>query len=139
MFTRINLELGDQWLLEGTFRKDGSTRFAPRHRWGYFYAIGGAWIFSDSLKTKVKGLSFGKLRLTYGRTGSDQVDDYAYMGQWQPSSVPYQYGAWPGLVQTQPMNEDLRWQVTRKIEAGLTLEWWNRWRIDATWYRHREL
>ena len=139
MFTRVNLELWDQWILEGTFRRDGSTRFAQGHRWGNFFALGGAWVFSEVpfLKKRRTGLTFGKLRVTYGRTGSDQVDDYAYMGQWQPSNVAYPYGDLQGLVQALPMNERLQWQITQKKELGLTLEWWNKLRMDATFYVHR--
>ncbi|MDF2192623.1 TonB-dependent receptor plug domain-containing protein [Paraflavitalea sp. CAU 1676] len=138
-FARVHLAWKKQWQWEGSGRMDASSRFYGRQRPGWFYAVGGAWIPSDApwWPKRLSKVSFARVRFSHGLTGSDQVADYAYMGQWSPSNAPYSYGAYPGWQASLPGNKLLTWAKTRKTEAGLSLEWRNRLLIDAGYYFHR--
>ena len=79
------------------------NRFGSENRFNNFASVAGAWIFSeeDFIKSNFSWLSFGKLRVSYGSTGSDQIGDYRYLSLYSnlTSSVPYQSGT-SGLYPT---------------------------------------
>ena len=70
-------------MFEGTLRYEGSTNFAPKHRWGLFYALSGSWRISEEVwfRENVRGIENLKLRASYGRIGNDK----AVLGQWRQS------------------------------------------------------
>ncbi len=71
-------------------RRDGSSRFGTNQQFGNFGSVGAAWIFSNELFLKNSPLlSFGKLRGSYGTTGSDQIGDYGYYNTYQGAAYPY--------------------------------------------------
>jgi hypothetical protein len=115
VFGRINYNWADRYLLNLSARRDGSTRFGPGHQFGNFGAIGAAWIFTEEtwFKDHLPGLSFGKLRGSYGVTGNDQIGDYKYLPLWSTVSIPYQ--GIPGYYPTAHANPDLEWETNRKL------------------------
>jgi TonB-linked SusC/RagA family outer membrane protein len=123
VFGRINFNWQDKYILNITGRRDGSSRFGPKSQFHNFGALGGAWIFSNEklIKENLPLLSFGKLRASYGTTGSDQIRDYRFLSLYNPlqQDIPYQ-----GTVAYQPnqlTNLYLEWEETRKLQFGLDL------------------
>lgn len=119
LFGRINYNLSDKYFLNLTGRRDGSSRFGPGRRFANFGAIGAAWIFSEEplAERLLPFLSFGKLRASYGITGSDQIGDYQFLDTYTTTGIPYQ-----GLVGLQParlFNPNFGWETNRKLEAAL--------------------
>jgi TonB-dependent starch-binding outer membrane protein SusC len=138
VFGRLNYSWNDKYLLNATVRRDGSGRFGPSRQWANFASIGAGWIFSEEyfFKNKIPVLSFGKLRGSYGSTGSDQVPDYAYMDLYSPNSYVYQ--AVKGLRNIKLLNPYLAWELTRKMEFGLELGFLkNKISLSASYYRNR--
>jgi TonB-linked SusC/RagA family outer membrane protein len=120
VFGRANYILSDKYILNASFRRDGSTRFGPGHRFGNFGAVGAAWIFSkESFIPPGSVLSYGKLRGSYGTTGNDQIGDYAYLDSWTATSFPYDGVA--GLSPSRIANPNYGWEVNRKLELALEL------------------
>ena len=120
LFTRINYNIENKYLLNLVDRRDGSSRFGPGNRFGNFGSIGAAWIFTE--ENWMKGLpvlSFGKLRGSYGLVGSDFIGNYAYLATYQPST--YVYNGTPGLVPSRLPNGNFQWEETRKLEVALEL------------------
>lgn len=120
VFGRLNYNHEDKYIVNFSGRRDGSSRFGPDNRFANFFAGGAAWLFSNEvfLKNKIKYLSFGKLRASYGTTGNDQIGDYQYLDVW--SNYPYRYqGA--SVIPVRLLNKDYSWEVNRKMEAGLDL------------------
>ncbi|WPV64118.1 SusC/RagA family TonB-linked outer membrane protein [Chitinophaga sp. LS1] len=118
-FTRWNYNWQDKYLLNVSYRRDGSSRFGPGRQFGDFGAIGAAWIFSEEQWMQgLTWLSFGKLRLSGGITGNDQIPDYQYKsnygvnGNYQNSST---------LSPLRIANDDYSWEENRKLEAALEL------------------
>lgn len=139
VFGRLNYNLGDKYIININVRRDGSSKFGPGRQYGNFGSVGGAWIFSEEnwVKRTLPILSFGKLRGSYGLTGSDNIPNYQYQTLWQP--VPaFLYNGLRGISIIGASDSLLQWEVKRKIEVSFDLGFFNdRFSIEATWYRER--
>ncbi len=120
-FGRVNYNIGQTYIVNATFRRDGSSRFGPGKQFGNFGAVGAAWIFSnESFMPETKNfISFGKLRGSYGTTGNDQIGDYQYLDTWMSSGFPY--GGGSVLVPSRVFNADYSWEINKKLEVALEL------------------
>ena len=77
-------------------------------------------------------LSFGKLRGSYGTTGSDQIPDYGYLDTYEPTRGPN------GLYPTQLTNRDYSWEINKKLEIGTELSFVNGiYNLGVSYYRNR--
>lgn len=136
VFGRATYNWDERYVLNATFRRDGSTRFGPGKRFGNFGAIGAAWIFSnESFIPEGAVLSFGKLRGSYGTTGNDRIDEYKYLDSW--SSTAYPYDGVAGLTPSRLANPDYRWEENRKMETALELGFFkDRILLTTNYYRN---
>ncbi|MBO9574023.1 MAG: TonB-dependent receptor, partial [Chitinophagaceae bacterium] len=121
LFGRISYNYRNKYILNLNARRDGSSRFGPGKQYGNFGSVGGAYLFSETkfFKKKFPGLSYGKLRASYGTTGSDNIGDYQYQANWGLTDVAYQ--GTRALRAMNLYNPNYSWAVTRKAEAGLEL------------------
>lgn len=118
-FTRWNYNWLDKYLLSVSYRRDGSSRFGPGRQFGNFGAIGAAWIFSeDRWMHGLEWLSFGKLRMSAGITGNDQIPDYQFIGNY---GVNGNYQHTTTLKPMRISNDRYSWEENRKLEAALEL------------------
>ncbi|MFC4478964.1 SusC/RagA family TonB-linked outer membrane protein [Flavobacterium chungangensis] len=136
-FGRINYNLHDRYYLNLTGRRDGSSRFGPGNQFASFGAIGLAWLFSkENFLKNMHWLSFGKLRGSYGTTGSDQIGDYQYLDTYTSSGISY--NAYVGLRPSRLYNPNFSWEINRKKEAALEMGLLqDRIFITAAWYQNR--
>lgn len=137
-FARATYTLADRYIVNGTFRRDGSSRFGENNKFGNFGSVGAAWIFSneDFIKNAFKILSFGKLRGSYGSTGSDGIGDYQYLSTYAAALNPY--GTQQAIKPNNLGNPNYGWEVNRKLEAAIDLGFFgNRILWTGTWYRNR--
>ncbi|WP_164714352.1 SusC/RagA family TonB-linked outer membrane protein [Chitinophaga rhizosphaerae] len=119
VFGRLNLIWANKYVIDASGRRDGSSRFGQGNRFGNFGAIGLAWIFSEENFLRSSNiLSFGKLRFSAGKTGSDLIGDYAFLTRWQSRAT---YNGIPAYTAQQHANPELQWQVDKKLEFGLQL------------------
>ena len=119
-FARLSYDWQSRYLLNVVYRRDGSSRFGPEHRFGNFYSVGAGWLFGNEpfVKERVgRVLSHGKLRFSYGRTGNDGIGDYAYMTKYSITSFPY--AGSKGFSPDNIANENLHWETTNKMDVGL--------------------
>jgi TonB-dependent starch-binding outer membrane protein SusC len=138
VFGRMGYNWMDKYLINISARRDGTSRFGPGKQFGNFGAIGAGWIFTkeDFFQNHVGFLSFGKIRGSYGTTGSDQVGDYQFVDLYSPTNLPYEGSR--GLYPFNLSNADLAWETTKKIEAGIELGFLkDRIMIQASWYQNR--
>jgi TonB-linked SusC/RagA family outer membrane protein len=136
-FGRINYNYKERYIVNFTARRDGSSRFGPGNQFAFFGAGGAAWLFSkESFLKDVHWLSFGKLRTSYGTTGSDQIGDYKFLDTYSVSGVLY--NGQTGLQPTGLYNENFAWETNRKFEAALETGFLqDRIFFTAAWYRNR--
>ncbi|MBO9731957.1 MAG: TonB-dependent receptor [Chitinophaga sp.] len=124
VFGRVNYNWEEKYIVNASFRRDGSTRFGPGNRFGNFGAVGAAWIFSkEDFMKDLHFLSFGKLRGSMGNSGNDKVGDYQYLDSWSSTNFPY--NGVPGLVPSRLPNSLYRWEESHKKEIGLELGFLN--------------
>ncbi len=136
-FGRLNLSYKNKYIVNLTGRRDGSSRFAPGRQFGNFGAVGMAWLFSEEGLFKDSSvLSFGKLRGSYGLTGSDNIGDYRFLDTY--STTQNNYNGVSGLNPTGLYNPVFGWEENKKLEAGLELGFFkDRIFISTAWYRNR--
>ncbi|MGH1517091.1 SusC/RagA family TonB-linked outer membrane protein [Chryseobacterium sp. JK1] len=136
VFGRLNYQYKNRYILNITGRRDGSSRFGENRKVASFGALGGAWLFSEEPFFKDSSwLSFGKLRGSYGITGSDNIGDYQYLDNFSVST--YIYNSVTGLIPSRLYNPDFSWEKTRKLETALELGFLkNRLNMSVSWYRN---
>ncbi len=118
---RINYSYNNRYLLTANLRYDASSKFASNRREGVFPSVGLGWIISDEDFLKdVKGLSFLKLRGSFGRLGNDQIPANSYVTT-ADINIPYVFNGQPvlGAVISQIKNGQVRWETTREYDAAV--------------------
>lgn len=136
-FSRVNYNWSDKYIIDASFRRDGSSRFGPGKEFGNFGAGGAAWLFSNEnfVSHALSFLSYGKIRASYGVVGNDQIADYQYLATYS-SSLNYQ--GISGLAPSRIANPDYSWELNRKLEAAIELGFFkDRILLSAIWYRNR--
>jgi len=136
VFGRLNYQYKNRYILNMTARRDGSSRFGENRRLASFGAVGVAWLFSEEgLLKDSPWLSFGKLRGSYGVTGSDNIGDYQYLDSYMVSD--YIYNSVTGLIPSRLYNPDYSWEKTRKLETAVELGFFrDRLNFTVSWYRN---
>jgi len=115
-FFRTNYAYNDKYLLSMSIRRDGSSRFGPDNRFGWFPAASMGWIISDeSFMKGVPVLSFLKLRGSVGMTGNASIGNYSYFGSYYST----QYNGESGIGTGNIANPDLGWEKVTQIDFGL--------------------
>ncbi len=117
VMARLNYKFNQRYLATFTFRADGSSRFGPDSRWGYFPSGALAWVISEeefmaSLRPYIPYL---KLRASIGKTGSQNLGNYDYMSLMGAAS----YEGVPGIRPSSLGNPILQWEETISKDLGL--------------------
>lgn len=121
LFGRAIYDYDDRIFFTGTLRRDGTSRFDPKYRWGLFPSTALAIKLIDNDKSTLNNL---KLRVGWGVTGQQDIGDdyYAYLARYQsglPGSL-YQFGN-EYVVTLRPNGyvADIKWEETATLNAGL--------------------
>ncbi|OXA95901.1 hypothetical protein B0A66_02025 [Flavobacterium hercynium] len=135
LFSRVNYNIANKYILNVNFRRDGSSKFGANNRFGNFGSVGGAWVFTQENFLKDNTiLSFGKLRSSYGEIGSDDIGDYQYADTFDTRT--YGNGN-ASMTAARIQNPDLKWGLTKKFEAALDLSFFNdRLSFTAAYYKN---
>ena len=133
VFGRLNYNYDDRYFIEGTVRRDGSSRFGPENRYGIFYGVAGSWNFTEeAFMQDVDWLTFGKLRASYGKTGNDRIGDFTFLGTWTGSA---NYLDAPASAPSRIANNELKWEETTILDIGLALGFLNdRLNVNIGWF-----
>lgn len=136
-FGRLNYKMDDKYILNVTARRDGSSRFGPGKQFALFGAVGATWLFSQENFLKENDvLSFGKLRMSYGSTGNDQIGDYEFLDTYTSSGMNYQ--GIVGLDPTRLFNPNFGWESNKKLEAAIETGFLkDKIFLTAAWYSNR--
>ena len=137
IFGRVNVNYDGKYIINVTGRRDGSSRFGSGKQFGNFGAIGIGWLFSEERMFKEGSvLSFGKLRASYGITGSDNIGDYKYLSTY--AITGNDYNGTSILEPTGVFNPKFGWESNNKLETAIELGFFNdRILLNTSWYRNR--
>ena len=118
---RANYALMDRYLLTVSVRADGSSKFGPDNRWGYFPSVAAGWRVSEEafLKDRVQWLSNLKLRGSWGQIGNDKIgnDKYRALANISPSYDAVFGGVfYPGGTITSLSNRSVHWERSEQME-----------------------
>lgn len=129
-FGRVNYDFNEKYLLEGSIRWDGSSRFASDVRWQSFWSAGAGWVISkENFLSNVKAINFLKLRGSYGEVGNDGLDSwYAYKSLYE---LGYNNGTEPGILLDYVADRMISWETKAQSDIALEFEILNR-RVRGT-------
>ena len=107
----------NRYVLSGTYRADGSSRYAPGHRWGHFGSVGAAWNFTSEsfMEGTQEWLKDGKLRLSWGVLGNQVNTLYAYTDMYTIENMNDE----KAYVWASKGNPDITWERTNSTDLGL--------------------
>ena len=125
-FLRTEYAYDSRYIISGILRRDGSSKFGPNNRYGWFPTLSSAWLISEESFFNVDAINFMKLRLSYGISGNDQIENFAYRALLNGEGV-YVFDDLIviGTALGRAANPDLKWETTRQLNAGLDLTLWS--------------
>lgn len=122
-FGRINYSLKDRYLLTATLRRDGSSKFGANNKYGNFPSAAVAWrVMEEDFMSDVETLSNLKVRLGWGITGNQEIDDKISLlsvGTQNDANVLIDGVLVPGITFIRTPNPDIKWESTEQINIGL--------------------
>jgi iron complex outermembrane receptor protein len=130
VYGRFNYNYDSKYLVTASLRRDGSSRFSEKNRWGTFPSVALAWrVNEESFLVDSNSLSNLKLRVSYGVTGQqDGIDNYYYQRGYNTGFLSNQYTFGDTsytTVSPQPFNPDLKWEQTTSFNIGLDFGFMN--------------
>lgn len=133
---RVNYSFKDRFLVTLTSRRDGSSRFGPNNKFGFFPSGAFAWkIANEPWMKSLPGVTDAKLRVSYGLSGNQEIGNYQYLANI--ASAPYviggalQVGAATGSIG----NPELRWEKNAQYDVGFDVGLFNnRLQLSADYY-----
>lgn len=124
-FGRVNYNFRETYLLNATFRADGSSRFAPGNRWGYFPSVSAGWVVTNAsfLSGSNNWLDFLKVRASWGQVGNQNVRFFNYLAPVTFENTNYIFGPeegvlTPGAYPNRLANPDVRWETSEQANIG---------------------
>lgn len=128
---RVQYKYDDRYLATFTVRHDGSSRFGPDSRWGWFPSGGIGWTISNEKFMKNgwvgRNINHLKLRASYGKSGSQNLGYY----NWMTMVGSNKYNEIPGIYPNNIGNNGLKWEESYMTDIALEMEFWES-RIRAT-------
>ncbi|HKZ66420.1 MAG TPA: SusC/RagA family TonB-linked outer membrane protein, partial [Chitinophagaceae bacterium] len=120
-FGRVNYSYSGRYLLSASLRRDGSSRFAPANKFGYFPAVSVGWnISNENFWTVSKDIiSSLKIRASYGKLGNQEIADYQYQGTIN-TGIVYNFNGvrYTGGLQTLVASPDIKWESKAITNVG---------------------
>ena len=136
---RANYTFKDRYIFTASFRRDGSSRFAPGNKFANFASGAVAWTISE--EEFIKNLNIFsnlKLRFSYGQTGNQAISSYQTIASLAPSNYPLDgtlSSGFAGQTYKGPLNDKLKWETTDQYNVGLDMGFWNnRISLSANYY-----
>lgn len=120
-FGRVNYSFNDRYIVTGSLRHEGSSKFGKNNKWGTFWALSGGWRISDEeFLRDVNFINDLKFRIGYGVTGNNNFSSGASTPMYSSNSLwPYE-GTW--ILSYGParnVNHDLRWEKKAELNFGI--------------------
>ncbi|NOT91846.1 MAG: TonB-dependent receptor [Ferruginibacter sp.] len=137
-FGRVSYGYLGKYLLNATIRRDGSSKFAPKNRWGTFGSVGAAWVVSDeSFFKNFKGIDFLKLRGAWGLTGNANgfADNLYKPGVSNASTAIFGDNIYSSIQAAYIPDPNLHWETVKGMDAGFDIRTMNnRLNAEVTFY-----
>lgn len=117
-FFNASYDFDNRYFLDFSIRRDGSSKFAPDHRWSTFWSAGVMWnAKSESFFQPYTWIDDLKFRVNYGTTGNSGIGNYKYFGTIGSGNL---YNGGNTLILGQAPNYDLKWETVRSFDVGFS-------------------
>ncbi|HDR52062.1 MAG TPA: SusC/RagA family TonB-linked outer membrane protein, partial [Mariniphaga anaerophila] len=117
-FSRISYNYKDKYLLYGTMRADGSSKY--QQKWGYFPTIGAGWVVSgEDFFQGVGGINFLKLRASWGQLGNDKIQASDGASTTSTINTAIDGRLVTGTITTSTFSS-LKWELTEETNVGIS-------------------
>ena len=135
-FATLAYDFDGKYFLDASYRADGSSKFAPGHRWGHFYSVGGMWdLKKENFLKDVDWLDLLQARATYGLVGnSTGAGSYDYYGLFGTGSM---YNGQSSMGISNPSNSTLTWEKVGSFNAGVSFGFLDRVVLNVDAYRRK--
>lgn len=145
-FGRLSYSYQERFLLNATFRADGSSRFAQGNRWGYFPSVSAGWVMSNESFMQSTPFDFFKLRASWGQVGNQNIPAFRYLAIVKTDQTNYYFGtedfdssgntvgAYPSTLP----NPDLKWETSEQLNFGVDAQFLNgHMTVNADYYQKK--
>ena len=131
--SRLKYNYKNKYFVEGSFRRDGSSRFYKENRWGNFWSVGATWSISrEDFMRNVSWVDDLRFRASYGEVGNDRsVGYYGYMALY---SVANKYGGATAAYKSQNEALDLVWEAEKSFSTALEGRLFNRMNFTLEYF-----
>jgi TonB-linked SusC/RagA family outer membrane protein len=138
-FSRANYNYKGKYIASASIRRDGSSRFGPGNKWGYFPSLSLGWFISDeSFMNNLGFVSNMKIRASYGFTGNDQFADYRWIATLSQQRVAFNNYLGATYYPSGFTNPELGWERSQQLNLGLDVGLFNnRLVIESNFYNTR--
>ncbi|APS39208.1 SusC/RagA family TonB-linked outer membrane protein [Salegentibacter sp. T436] len=144
-FGRASFDIANKYLVSGSVRRDGSSRFGGDNKWSIFPALSVGWkLHNENFLADSNVLNQLKLRAGYGVTGNQEIGpNYGYFGTYNPSvgGARYQFGnQFYNTLRPEAYDSNLKWEELQTYNVGIDYGFFNN-RISGTieaYYRETE-
>ena len=130
--SNLTYDFRDRYYISASFRRDGTSRFAPESRWGNFYSLGASWRISEEpFMKKYEWLDNLTLRLSYGEQGNERISNYyAWLGLYD---VIKDAGN-SGFNLNTLTNTSLKWERNKQTNFGIETKLLERFYVSAEYF-----
>lgn len=136
LFANAEYNYKEKYYVTGSIRRDGSSKFAPGHRWGTFWSAGAKWdLKKENFLKDVEWLNDLSLSVNYGTTGNDSgAGSYDFYGLFGDGGL-YNGESSIGIASMSKL--DLSWETTAKWNVGLNFSIFDRAHFTVDFYRNK--
>ena len=130
-FGRAQYDFDERIFVSGSYRRDASSRFHPKHRWGNFWSIGAAWLMNKESWFNVSWIDMLKLKASYGVQGNDAIGNYRYTDLFDIVNSDGNVGT----SFASKGKEDITWEKNGNLNVGVEFQLLNRITGSIEYYR----
>ena len=131
-FGRAAYNYDDTYFAEASIRRDGSSRFYKKNRWGNFWSVGGSWVLSnEKFIQKVNWINYLKLRAAYGMVGQDS--GVGYYG-WMALYASTQNGGNGAYYKSQNEAKDISWEKAKSLSVAVEGNFFKRLNVNLEYF-----
>ena len=143
-FGRLNYNYDEKYMLSAIMRADGSSMFAPGHRWGYFPSFSGGWVVSNEkfMEPAASWFDFLKIRAGWGQNGNKNISAFQYEAAFAYDEYSnYSFGnskddPTRGASLTRLANDELTWETSEQLDLGFDARFLHsRLGLTFDWYQ----
>ena len=136
-FGRAEYNYNEKYYIEGSYRRDGSSRFSKDHRWAGFFSVGAMWNLKNEVFLEgTTWLNDLRLKASYGTTGNSEIGNYAALGLVAGGSS-YNYKDNSGWVIGTVGNNDLTWEQLQNLSVGVSARVFDRVDLSVEFYNKK--